>query len=128
MHDIFNYVAKQLGVNKSALQGKSWRNSRIVASKNKVDAAFLPLNSPQFEFPNIALGAIQKGKIPANYPPVSSFKNEPELIKRRDDFINNILKAVKKNPDSARFFRIVGDDIEFTDEFFKAIDTFDTSI
>ena len=116
VHKSLTELAKHYGISPAAIQEIIWKNIRI-ATKSANEDAFLPdLRAREFMYPNLSATAKQ---IPAGAKSVAELAKTPEMQKANTAFMDKVLAAIKTNPEIAKYVEIVGQDIQFTDEFFK---------
>jgi hypothetical protein len=116
VHEAMNYLARQLGLPPATVQEIIWKNARIAASD--AGESFLPLTDTRVLFPNLAAGAQRPEALP------SFFDLATKMAPANRRFEQKIIKAIEKNPELAKYFQISGEDVEVTDEFFKAMSFF----
>jgi hypothetical protein len=116
IHSALNDLARRLGVPPAALQEIIWKNVRIGKGKALEDS-FLPLLSRRYEYPT--LSASFKGD--PGIPSVTTLATRKEYKDRNARFAAKLLQAIEEDPSIIRFFEIAGDDIQFTDEFLRAV-------
>lgn len=119
VHEAMNELAKRLKVPPAALQEVIWKNVRIVSEQ--AGESFKGLGSREWNYPFLSATAKE---VPEGMPSFIEMSKSKEFVQSNKNFINNIINAIQENPETAKYVRIVGDDLEFTDEFFKAIQLF----
>lgn len=119
MHEALNDLASRLGVPPAALQEAIWKNVRVL--RGETGKAFSELFTDKIMYPN--LGTTAKVK-PASLPSIVDVMKTPEMRKSNKVFVSKLIKAMKDDPSIADYVQIVGEDVEFTDEFFKTINLF----
>ena len=119
MHEALNDLAARYGVPPAALQEVIWKNIRVL--RGETGDAFTELFPKRFMYPNVSTSA--KSMQP-NMPSVIDVAKSPESRKANKQFVSKLIRTIKEDPSIANYIEIVGEDIEFTDEFFKAINLF----
>jgi hypothetical protein len=116
VHFAINDLARQLKLRPSVVQEIIWKNIRF--ANRETNAAFLPFDDVQYQYPYLNTKALKN--IPKNVPKLSSLKKELQPI--NDAFADKLVKALQQDPELAKYFEIVGEDVQFTDEFFRLLD------
>jgi len=116
VHESFVDLARQLNVPPAALQEVIWKNIRFVARENS--DAFADLWDDAFLRPFVSKGA----KLQPGTPTVLDMA--PEIKAQNEAFSDKLIAAVEKDPELAKYIEIVGQDVQFSDEFFKLINLF----
>lgn len=117
VHEAFVDLARQLGVPPAALQEVVWKNIRFMARENA--DSFAGLWDDAFLDPFISKNA----KIRQIGTP-NVLDMAKDIKAQNESFADKLIKAVQTNPEIAKYIEIVGQDVQFTDEFFKLVNLF----
>jgi hypothetical protein len=119
MHEALNDLANRLNVAPATLQEIIWKNIRIIAGE-KGDA-FTELFPKKLMYPNVSTNAktMQPGM-----PSLTDVAKTESFRGANKNFVSKLIRAIKEDPTVADYIEIVGEDVQFSDEFFKAIDLF----
>lgn len=119
MHEALNDLAARYGVPPAALQEVIWKNIRVL--RGETGGAFTELFPKRMMYPNVPAEA---KTMQAGMPSLMDVAKSPATRKANKQFVSKLIKSIKEDPSIANYIEIVGEDIEFTDEFFKAINLF----
>lgn len=114
-------LAKKYGVDPSTMQEIIWNNARIVANKAS-GKAFAQLGGKAVQNPDIPMKTV----IPTNAKTIRDFAADPKNVEIIGRFKTGLVEAVEQNPQLAKYFELSGEDIGFTDDFFKLLRSMQT--
>ena len=100
--DAVAHLAQKYGIDVPVAQEIIWRNVRMAAERGTSSRTFANLDDDSFA------AALRAAEDPTN-------------VQISDLFQTSLLRAVQQEPDLAKYFTIEGDDLMFTDEFFKVL-------
>lgn len=119
MHEALNDLARRMNIAPATLQEIIWKNIRVMAGET--GDAFTELFPRKYLYPNVSLTAksLQPGM-----PSLTDVAKTERFRSANKNFVSKLIRAIKEDPTVANYIEIVGEDVQFTDEFFKAIDLF----
>jgi hypothetical protein len=114
-------LAAKYGVSPATMQEIIWNNVRIAAGESG-SKAFAGLGSRAVKFPDIPMTEV----VPSGSKSLDDYAKNPKNVELVGKFKTRLVEAVEQNPELAKYFELSGEDINFTDDFFRVLQSMQT--